>query len=324
MGETRVSERFRSEFTLDRQASLLAVLFLAVQIPAVWLAQQLTAATTQPDTPGGVTAADSTAAESAGAGIAWAGIEVAFAVGLLALIVVYRRLPEWLQETIKINVVLLIFLHLGGQWATAGVLPTGAALVVSILTVYKAVSHYDVYWALNNLLAVSLAIATGAYIALIFGVWGLVVALVALTVYDHVFANKQGWMFTLADSLLRARLPVVVLKPHGWRLDWNAFVDGLGDDEDDPDTSWAIGTADLALPAAFAAAVATAPPGPLASGTLAAAGVVGGVTLACFRLRYEMLTKGSGAGLPALTAGALGGWAVMQVLIGAGRVGGLV
>ena len=77
--------------------------------------------------------------------------------------------------------------------------------------------------------------------------------------------------------------------------------------------------ADLALPAALAAAVATAGgPAPL----LAAGGVVAGIAIACFRLRHRMLTAGSGAGMPALTAGAIGGWLLVAApLVAASVVG---
>jgi presenilin-like A22 family membrane protease len=146
------------------------------------------------------------------------------------------------------------------------------------------------------------------------GVWGLLVGLIALTVYDHIFADRNDWMFDIADIFLRARIPIIVYKPPSWRFDWDRLYDEVDDETETPTHSWGIGTADLALVAAFAAAVATLPPDSLlAAGPLAVVGVVAGSVVGCLRLRYELLTDGSGAGLPALTTGMVAGLAVVQV-----------
>jgi presenilin-like A22 family membrane protease len=322
-GVASLYDRTTDHITLDRQAGYLAALLTTVAALTVWLTRWLTGAGWQPETPANVGGPDATAAEAAGTGAAWAGLEVLTAAGLLVAILVYRRLPEWLQTSLRFGGVASLFLYLGGQWGAADALATGWALVMGIILIYKAADAYDVWWLINNVLSVLIAIWIGAYLAYLFGVFGLGVALLALTVYDHVFANERSWMFDLADAMLRVRLPIVFLKPHRLRFDWARLYESGGDTGDDagetdaslPDSAWALGTADLALPAAFAAAVAVAPVGGLVSGGVwAAIAVIGGVAVAALRLRWELLNQGSGAGLPALSTGALGGFAIAQAI----------
>jgi Uncharacterized protein conserved in archaea len=240
---------------------------------------------------------------------------VAFALVLLGVILVYRRLPEQLQNAMKATVVMGIFMWLGSLSGQAGVLLPAAAIVLGFLWTLKVSEWLDIWWLFNNILAVSLAVAVGAMLPLLFGVWGLLVALAGLTVYDHFFANKREFMFDLAGALTSAHMPALFFKPPRLRYSWDNV---MSEDVEQQDHAWGIGMADLALPAGFAAAVAIAEPGGLVTGgVLAAAGVVVGTLVACFRLRYEMVTRGSGAGLPALTAGAVAGFLSLQMPLAA-------
>lgn len=304
-----------NRFLFDREGGVLAVLFLIVQLASVKLAEAILASGSQPTRPGGVSS-------DAAAGAIWAGAEVALAVVMLGVILLYKRAPEWLQKLIKWNALVGIVGWLGADAARSGAFPGGFLVVMGVLTVWLAADEFNVFWMLNNLLAVLLAIMVGAMLGFLFGITGLLIALGALTVYDHVFANKNTWMFDMAEMMLKLRLPVIFFRPASLRFDWNQVFDDDDDDGgegevDEPNRNqWGIGTADLALPAGFVAAVALAPTGEfLATGYTVAGFVVLGVVVACFRLRWEMMNQGSGAGLPALSSGAFGGWLVAQVLL---------
>jgi presenilin-like A22 family membrane protease len=130
--------------------------------------------------------------------------------------------------------------------------------------------------------------------------------------------------------MLKARIPVLFVWPSSWRFDWNETF-GLGDTDDDADevtgdladdeeieerVSWGLGMADLLIPAGFAASVAAHSPPPLTNATLVVVGgILGGLLVASLRLRYKMETAGSGAGLPAITSGVLGGYALAVVAV---------
>lgn len=288
--------------TLDSHAVLMALLFLAVQLGAVALAVYLDGLGANPKPPGGV--------EGASAGAAWVSVEVAFAVVLLAVAIAYKRAPEWLQTVLKWNAIVAGLLWLGSIYGTSGI-----PFILVAVTLWIVTDEFDVYWIINDLLGIFFAIYLGAGIALIFGVEALLVALVGFTIYDHYFANKRTWMFSMAELLLKIRLPVIVFVPEGWRLDWDEMIERLAEDEEDGAEdellSWGIGMADLMFPAGVAAALAIAPTGGLfGGGDLIVLGVIVGTVIACFRLRYEMINKGSGAGLPALAAGVFGGWLI--------------
>lgn len=314
-----IQEWADARFIVDREAGLLAALFLVVQLAALELAELVMASGGQPERPAGVSS-------DAAAGAAWVGAEVAFAIVLLGVILLYKRAPEWVQKILKWNALVYLIGAVGASAGRDGVFPETFAVLLAFITLYLATDHFDVFWMLNNILAVVIAVWIGAVLAFLFGITGLLIALVGLTVYDHVFANKQSWMFDMAEVMLKLRLPVIFYRPSSLRYNWDDLLgtddeeeDDEGDDDADeerPRDQWGIGTADLALPAGFVAAVALAPTGEfLATGYTAAGFVILGVVVACFRLRWELINRGSGAGLPALSSGALGGWLVAQALL---------
>lgn len=299
-------------FMVDQRAIELVAVFLAVLVPTALIALSLTDAAASigpPDAFGDGAQGEATA------GAAWAIAEVFVAIGILVAAFVYRKLPEWAQELVATNLVILILMWFGANAQSEGFFATYAGSLAGLYTAYKITDEFGVYWALNNVFCILFAIAGGLMLGMLFGVPGMILAIVGLTIYDHVFANKKKWMFTLGSTILKARLPAVFIRPSSWRMQWDELLESfgmLGDGEDDEesddedDGSWGLGTADLMIPAGFVAAVATAPGGVVATfGPVALAAVAVGVLVACFRLRWEMETRGSGAGLPALSAGAL-------------------
>lgn len=298
--------RVAANITVDRKGIELAVLFAFVIVVTAMLAAQVSeaAASVSPPTQFG----DGATGEAA-AGAAWAGLEVVFAIVMLALIFVYQRLPEWAQSLAKYNAVIAILMYFGGSYQADGVLVEMMAIWMGLFSLYYVTDHAEIWWAINNAITVLLAIVGGVIVGSVFGVVGLALAMVGLTVYDHLFANKQSWMFTLGKGIMKLRLPVLFLRPNQLRCAWDdvvASMDKEADDDDEDQVGWGVGMADMLIPAGFVAAVVISPWGVVDSLHLVAIGAVMiGVVLACFRLSFEMETRGSGAGLPALSAGAL-------------------
>ena len=319
---TRQFEFSKYGFTIDKHALFLAVLFVLVTSASTVLALEIAATGQQPvETPENV--------DGAAAGAGWAVLEVLVAIGLLAILFAYRRFPEWVQEVVKWNVAFAIPLYLGhSSGQSGGRLWILLGFWLTLLTVYKVSNEFNVWWVFNNLFSLVYAVLGAVVIATVLSVEALVVAFLLLTIYDHVFANKQTWMFDLGKVMLKFRVPAVFVAPTTWRFDWDDLADSMGDDRDeDADdesaeiVSWGIGTADLMIPAAFAAAIVANAPQPTPdTATLAFGAVVAGILIACARLRYELEHQGSGAGLPALAGGVLGAYLIVQVLIAAGQV----
>lgn len=254
----------------------------------------------------------------AATGFGWALAEAAFAALVLGVLLLYRRLPEWVQDTLKTCLALVLWMYVGVLAARGGAWWMSALFIAGAYAVYKVIDHYDVFWIFNNLTSIGLAIVAGAIVGIKLGPWVLATGLIGLSVYDHVFADKKSWMFTMGAWFLDQRIPVLVVVPKSWRLDWDELADGLrGDeegDEEDRTVRFGIGTADLLLPAAFVVAVVNTLPAAGASAVVAAA-VIAGILLACFNLSWKMSAQGSGAGLPPLCTGALGGWVVGTVVV---------
>lgn len=307
------TSRFRNLTAVhaDRWGLLLAALFLTVLAGSVYVATWLSGAGVEPAMGG------TSGGEQAAAGAGWAIAEAIFAALLLGVILLYKRLPEWAQDVVKTAVVVVPAMWLGVLAVQNGAFWPVALGVVGYYAIVKATDAYDVYWLWQNFEAVALAIVLGGAVGAVLPLPFLAVGIVGLTIYDHVFANENDWMFTLGGGMLRAKLPVVVFAFPRLRVAWDDICDSLAADRDEETddgvfegtSQFGIGTADLLLPAAFASAVAVTGGGV----TLPVLGVAAGVGVAALRLRWEMLNVGSGAGMPAIAGGVLGGYAVALV-----------
>jgi len=198
------------------------------------------------------------------------------------------------------------------------------------LTGWKVVEEIGLWWVFNNILAFGLAIMGGAVLGIALNPIAIFVAFVLLTAYDHIFANQRNWMFSLAELIVKYRFPALFVIPAKLRFDWDDVFDtddeseeGAEDDDGEIESEtvvWGIGTADLMIPAGFAGAVAVEAQPLSNASTVILVGVIAGILIACARLRYELEHKGSGAGLPALAAGSLGGYIIMTSLVTVGQV----
>lgn len=309
-----------TQTTVDRNALVLAALFLTVAIASVLLVPAFQADTGDAGDGGGAERVleDESAATQGAAGVGWVVAEVALAVILIALIFVWRRLPDWLQKALSDDLEYAAFMFLGALAYLNGGSETFwavAAAVIIFNTTTSIMHRFDVFWVLNNVIAIIIAIAIAAVGGVVLGPVIIAVGLVGLAVYDHWFANKESWMFTLAGSMVNLKLPVIILFPSSWRVDWDTLAsDVAGEKEDEGDSGvggLAIGTADVMLPAMFAASVAAATDGV----GFVVWGVLAGIAMAAFRLRWEMLHRGSGAGLPAIAAGTLGGYGMAFLFV---------
>lgn len=314
-----VSAWLSRRFRVDRAAVEMALLFAIVLGVTAFLGLQLQEVAA---THSGVSESfGSGQSGEAAAGAAWAIGEVLVAGVLLGIVLVFRRLPEWIQDLVGYNLVIGALMYLGAHFGAVESLATGILIIGGLVTTFCTLDHFEVYWMLNNVWCILLAIFGGIILGLTFGVTGMAIAIVALAIYDHVFANKKSWMFTLLEAIINLRLPVVFIRPAVLRFEWEDLVEDVAEieedgDDDEPDTSaWGIGMADMMIPAGFVAAVAMQPGQALAGiETLALVAVIAGTLVACFRLRFEMVTRGSGAGLPALCAGTLVPYAALLAL----------
>lgn len=305
-----------SGLTVDGTALVLAVLLVGVTIGSVALVPLLQSPnpeTGQASVQQHQELEQESAAKQAAAGGGWAIAEAIFAGFILVLALLWQRLPEWLQDLIKDTVAYGGFLYLGGYFAIRGQFELAATSGLGGFVGYTVIDEAGLWWIVNNILALGVAVIVGAFAGIKFGIPFILLGLVGLSVYDHYFANQQSWMFTIGGALLKLRLPVLIVWPRGWRFDWDTLAEQMASDADAEDLlAGGVGMADLLLPAMFAAAVMAYPAGASVAGwPVELVGVLAGLTLAAFRLRWEMEHHGSGAGLPAITAGAVGGWAVL-------------
>lgn len=289
------------ELRADWRAAGLVAIFALVIAGALALRPALVATGTESAVSGSSTAAQ------AGAGVAWAAGEAVFAGILLVGIFLFRRVTEWLRRvvsrTIRAGFWMLVAVYISILLGPVHGLLT-AALLFGIV---EAAKELDGYWIINDVLAISLAIVAGAAVGITLGPIVLAAGLVGLSIYDYWFADREEWMFSLLEWTARWKFPALVVVPTALRFDWDLLTEATDEDVDLEAINWGfgIGMADLFLPAAFAVGLANT------GGSLPVYGAVAGVFVACFR----MSAKESGAGLPPITSGALGGWAVATLLV---------
>jgi presenilin-like A22 family membrane protease len=257
-----------------------------------------------------------TTGEQAAVGSAWAIAEAIFAAVLIAIILAYRWLPEWVQDIVNTVATVILWMILGAVALEAGQFWDYAFAGIGLIALLKTTEQFDVWWILNNMLALGIAIGMAAWIGVVLSPWILAIGLIGLSVYDYVFADRENWMFTLGGSFVRWRMPVLFVAPTTLRVDWDELADGMAGELDDkaaPELGFGIGTADLMIPAAFVVSLVNAGPSIIEAITVFA--VITGILVACFRVSWKMVNKGGGAGLPPLTSGAIGGWAIGSIVV---------
>jgi len=304
-----VAVRQRLGFNVDLQAAGLVVLFGAVIGGALLLRPTAIASGSSPAFQG-----SSTSTQVAG-GIIWAIAEAIFAVILLSLLVLWRRLPAWVQTSLSRALAAGVLMMLGayGILSSQFLLLTG--LVVGTVASVYALDSFDLWWIGNDVLALAVAVYIGVLAGVVLGPVVIAAGLIGLTAYDYLFADREDWMFQLAGWTVRRRFPMLFLVPSTTRLDWVVLSKSFDEDtavETDAVLRFGVGTADLALPAAFAVALAQA------GGGLPLFGALAGLVVACGRISHK-LEQGGGAGLPPIVSGTLGGWllALIPGVIGA-------
>lgn len=309
------------EVKRDKRALALIALFTVVIAGALLTRPYLTSTGVESAVSGQSTG------QQAATGAGWAIGEAAIAAVLLAFIALYRYLPDYIQEVIVDVTLAGIVMLLGATAYQAGDFLTVFGIVALSIAVLDITDAFDVWWIVNDLLVLAIAIYVGAYIGVILSPWVLAIALIGLSVYDYVFADKQSWMFTLGGAMLSARLPILFIIPETLRLDWDDLVDAMNsgtDEEEDAEpgedvedglgVSFGIGTADLILPAGFVVSLVSTTT-LLHPANVVVVGAALGVLVACLRVSWKMTTEGGGAGLPPLTSGALAGWGASYLLV---------
>jgi len=254
-------------------------------------------------------ATDASTGQQAAAGIAWAVIEAVFAAVLLAGIAVWKLAPDWVQGTFKDAMGIALWMFVGAYAFWREAFFVAVAGIVGVFVIAKLTDRVNLWWVVNDMLALALAVYLAVFVGVILSPIIIAAGLVGLTAYDYWFADRRTHMVELAGWTVRRKLPLLFVIPQTARLEWDALADRAEAADDlRPLLFFGIGMADLLLPAAFAVALAHS------NALVPLAGAVAGVLVACFRVSWKM-TNGGGAGLPPLTAGALGGWAVGMAVV---------
>lgn len=284
----------RRGYALNSTTFGLAALFALVVPAAIYGTGLLTAAGVE-----SVASGESSVAQ-AGGGAAISIITVIEASLLLGVILLYNWFPGWFRPAVRRTARIAFWGLLavaGGQLAGGA----GFAVVVGCYFIIQVFDQLDVYWLVNDVLGIGLAVYGAVAVAALTSPIVLGVALVGLSVYDHFFANEQPWMARLAGGAIRWKFPAMVIVPNRIRFKWSMLAD---DDRENDFIHFGLGVGDLVIPAAFAATVFHT------IGGVPAVGIAIGIAAACLRLGWAIEHTEEMAGLPSLTTGCLGGYAL--------------
>lgn len=303
MSEFRVPSSLR--INVDGTTFGLVLLFAVVIGAALALRPTSLAPTASPAFEG------SSAGTQVAGGVIWAIGEAIFASILLGILLLWRRLPEWLQDALSKSLGAAVFVTIGAYTALSGRLLLAFLALFGTVIIGRALDEFGLWWIANNVLAIAIAASVGVIAGVILPPILIAAGLVGLTVYDYVFADRTDMMFALASWTVRRRLPALFIVPISMRMDWEYLAEAIVDDVDDnPEDviQFGIGMADLALPAAFAVSLAQT------DAVVPLVGALAGLVVACGRVSHK-IDNGGGAGLPPIVSGTLGGW-VLALLPG--------
>lgn len=230
--------------------------------------------------------------------LAWVGLEIFVLILVVGLIRLIKRLPEpyrtWIRRIAMTVLVLLIGAYVYWRAGTQGVII--ASLFIAMVFI---LDRFGVYWPVNNVLAIGLAVFVAVFLGYLVRPWLFVGLAILFVVFDHVFADRSTAMFQYGSALLRLRvIPVIFLVPSTFRCRLGALATTLrdnnihdGDERVELGVS-GLGMADMAFAGGFIGSIV------LATGGIGLDVYVVGFGMTVGLAYLFFVSDQSGAGLP--------------------------
>lgn len=192
------------------------------------------------------------------------GVVVAETLLVLVVVALWKKLPEWLREQLKLAVGVVLYLWLGHMlWLVGGM--HAAVVFGAVVLVVEVMRHFDLYWLLHNGAAVLFITFMAGFVGAFISPVVVVAFMGLLLVWDVVAVNFSNIMTDFVSSVGDSTFPLFMVFPTSWRLDM-AEVRGFvkGDRVEKPGgLSQIIGNGDFAVPSMLFASVLVGWSGPV-------------------------------------------------------------
>ncbi len=245
------------------------------------------------------------------------GYVLVLLIATVGIIVAFKRGFAWIIRGVMVLVAAGVSLFVLAAWIPAGAIIAGFPLIPSLGAFILALALIvHPRWYVLDIAGILMGIGAVALFGLVLGIRPVLVLLVLLAIYDAIAVYGTKHMISLADNALRDRLPVMLVIP----------LPGGGPSMEVPAAgrernAIMIGLGDVVIPGMLVASAAVHGPGnPIRVGdivvTVPAVGAAVGVILGLVVL-FTLFERGRAhPGLPALNAGAIGGYLAGAFIIG--------
>jgi presenilin-like A22 family membrane protease len=251
--------------------------------------------------------------------------------GIILLLAKYhleRLIQTVILGSVSISIVYVFYppflLLLGQSPDTPAPIPATIAVTAAILIAYCMTVLLIVYpeWYVVDTTGVFLAIGITAILGFSMGVIPILILLTFLAVYDAISVYKTKHMVTLADNVVEARLPILLVIPKEKEY---SFLEqpGLQDQLDSGEEREAMfmGLGDIIIPGSLAVSALVYLPskgidalGGVGGNLVVALGTLVGSLIGFMALMYFVQKGRPQAGLPLLNTGAILGYFVTALL----------
>ncbi|NLA38354.1 MAG: hypothetical protein GX882_03010 [Methanomicrobiales archaeon] len=214
--------------------------------------------------------------------------------------------------------IFMTFLYIFGALFTLVPGAAGTAAIGTVIAAGAATALLYIYpeWYVIDVLGVLISAGIASIFGISLAILPVLVLLVLLAVYDAISVYRTKHMITLAEGVLEAKAPIMVVVPKS--TDYSFRKDTLNMGEGEERGAFVMGMGDLIMPSILVASShvfvdAPAVLGPLSAPTLGAmAGSMAGLALL-----LHFVNKGKPqAGLPPLNGGAILGFLIGAALAG--------
>lgn len=281
----------------------MGLMFIAAQLLAVWIAGPFTAA--------GIRAFEDP--ENVINPILYIGLIILFTIVIL---VIAKFGLDWIIQGIILFAIGAVMVYV--FWPVMNILGVDARLNLALSLAGAIALTFLLYkwpeWYVVDTVGIIVAAGATAIFGVSFGVLPAIILLVALAIYDFIAVYKTKHMLSLADRVVKLRLPIMLVVPKSRDYSFLDEKEKLSDQvaTGKPRDAMFMGLGDIVVPSVLLVVAYSQLNNPIA-----AVGALVGTFIGFLVLMGFVLKGKAHAGLPTLNGGAIGGFFIGFALSGA-------
>lgn len=245
---------------------------------------------------------------------------ILFLVVTTLLILLIRKKIHWLLSLILAFCIGLVLYYVA--FALLSLIPSLSSTLISLFSIFFAVAGILILYFLSEWYVIDiLGIIIAAGCAVIFGIslspLLVVILLILLIIYDYISVNYTKHMLTLADGIMKQKMPIMFLIPKYRGYSYRKSDFSISKPKNERET-YMIGMGDMIMPSILVVSSQFFIDAPMIFGlTLPAFGTMIGSLIGIFLIALPLHKSGKAqAGMPFINTGAILGFFICCSLSG--------